>query len=125
MWAYERLKNSPARHRLLFVVSDEDVSGTYIGKRKTEQRRGATSYFRDVVALIEAEKQVDLIGVPIKADVAGTFSRSVRVDSIEDIYRKLSPTVLNILREFNNDEGEAAKARRSRMVAHRKARAAG
>ncbi len=73
----------------------------------------------------EAEKFVDVIGVPIKADVDGVFSRSVRIDSMEDIYKKLSPYVLKMLREFNNDEGEAAKARRLRMVAHRKARVAG
>jgi cobaltochelatase CobT len=125
MWTYDRLKNSPAKHRLLFVVTDGDISGTYINKRNNELRNATTNYFRDVVALIEAEKFVDVIGVPIKADVDGIFSRSVRIDSIEDIYKKLSPYVLKMLREFNNDEGEAAKARRLRMEAHRKARVAG
>jgi len=125
MWTYDRLKNSPAKHRLLFVVTDGDISGTYVNKKNNELRNASTNYFRDVVALIEAEKHVDVIGVPIKADVDGIFSRSVRIDSIEDIYKKLSPYVLTMLREFNNDEGEAAKARRLRMVAHRKARVAG
>ena len=125
MWAYDRLKTSSAKHRLLFVVTDGDISGTYISKSKKELRNATTNYFRDVVALIEAEKRVDVIGVPIKADVDGVFSHSVRIDSIEDIYRKLSPYVLKMLREFNNDEGDAAKARRSRMVAHRKARVTG
>jgi len=125
MWAYERLKNSSAKHRLLFVVTDGDISGTYISKKNSELRNAATNYFRDVVALIEAEKLVDVIGVPIKADLDGIFSRSVRIDSIEDIYEKLSPYVLKVLRDFNNGEGEAAKARRSRMVAHRKARGGG
>jgi cobaltochelatase CobT len=125
MWTYERLKNSPAKHRLLFVVTDGDISGTYINKNNKELRNATTNYFRDVVARIEAEKFVDVIGVPIKADVDGIFSRSVRIDSIEDIYKKLSPYVLKMLREFNNDEGEAAKARRLRMVAHRKARVEG
>jgi hypothetical protein len=125
MWTYDRLKNSPAKHRLLFVVTDGDISGTYVNQKNNELRNASTNYFRDVVALIEAEKFVDVIGVPIKADVDGIFSRSVRIDSIEDIYKKLSPYVLTMLRKFNNDEGEAAKARRLRMVAHRKARVAG
>jgi hypothetical protein len=125
MWTYDRLKNSPAKHRLLFVVTDGDISGTYINKKNNELRNATTNYFRDVVALIEAEKFVDVIGVPIKADVDGVFSRSVRIDSIEDIYKKLSPYVLKMLRESNSGEGEAAKARRLRMVAHRKARVAG
>lgn len=122
MWAYDRLKNSAAKHRLLFVVTDGNVSGTYIDKKNKELRNATTNYFRDVVALIEAEKFVDVIGVPIKADVDDVFSRSVRIDSIDDIYKKLSPYVLKLLRDFNDGEGEAAKARRSRMVAHRKAR---
>jgi hypothetical protein len=125
MRTYDRLKNSPAKHRLLFVVTDGNISGTYINKKNRELRNAAANYFRDVVALIEAEKFVDVIGVPIKADVDGIFSRSVRIDSIEDIYRKLSPYILKVLREFNANEGEAAKARRLRMVAHRKARVAG
>ncbi|HEX3441830.1 MAG TPA: hypothetical protein VHT93_15930 [Pseudolabrys sp.] len=125
MRIYDRLKNSPAKHRLLFVVTDGNISGTYINKKNRELRNATTNYFRDVVALIEAEKFVDVIGVPIQADVDGIFSRSVRIDSIEDIYKKLSPYVLKMLREFNNDEGDAAKARRLRMVAHRKARVAG
>jgi cobaltochelatase CobT len=125
MWAYERLKSSPARHRLLFVVTDGDISGTYCNKKGNELRDTSTNYFRDVAALIEAEKLVDVIGVSIKADLEGIFSRAVRIDSMEDIYKKLSPYALKILREFNNDEGEAAKARRFRMVAHRKARMMG
>jgi hypothetical protein len=125
MWAYNRLKTGQAKHRLLFVVTDGNVSGTYVNKSNKELRNATAHYFRDVVALIEAEKFVDIIGVPIKADVDDIFSRSVRIDSIEDIYKKLSPYVLKLLREFNNGEGEAAKARRLRMVAHRKARMAG
>jgi cobaltochelatase CobT len=125
MWAYDRLKNSPAKHRLLFVVTDGDISGTYINKKNNALRNTSANYFRDVVALIEAEKIVDIIGVPIKADVDEIFRRLVRIDSIEDIYKKLSPYVLKMLREFNSDEGEAAKARRLKMVAHRKARVAG
>jgi hypothetical protein len=125
MWTYDRLRKSPARHRLLFVVTDGDISGTYVNKRNNELRNATTNYFRDVVALIEAEKSVEVIGVPIKADVDGIFSRSVRIDSIEDIYKKLSPYVLTMLRQFNDGEGEAATARRLRMVAHRKARVAG
>lgn len=125
MWAYDRLKKSAARHRLLFVVTDGDISGTYVGPKNKELRNGASHYFRDVVAHIESEKLVDVIGVPVKADVDDVFSRSVRLDSVEDIYGKLSPYVLKMLRDFHDDEGEAAKARRSRMVAHRKARAGG
>jgi len=125
MWTYERLKSRAAKHRLLFVVTDGDVSGTYVGENGKESRNTTTNYFRDVVASIKAEKRVNIIGVPIKADVDGIFSCSVRIDSIEDVYNKLSPYVLKTLREFNDDKGDAAKARRLRMVAHRKARVAG
>jgi hypothetical protein len=125
MWSYNRLKNSPAKHRLLFVVTDGDISGTYISKNNKELRNAATNYFSRCRRPYRSQKLVDGIGVPIKADVDGAFSRSVRIDSIEDIYKKLSPHVLKILREFKNDEGEAAKARRLRIVSHRKARVIG
>ena len=101
MWCYERLKKSRAKRRVMFVVTDGDPSGTYMSKKGDDISYFTARHFRDVVAFIEAEKKVEIIGVPIKADVSRIFSRSVRVDSIEDIYRKLSPFILALLRELN------------------------
>ena len=101
MWCYERLKKSRAKRRVMFVVTDGDPSGTYISKRGDDISYFTARHFRDVVAFIEAEKDVEIIGVPIKADVSKIFGRSVRIDSIEDIYKKLSPFVLALLRELN------------------------
>ncbi len=124
LWAYDRLKDRPAKHRILFVATDGDVSGTYINKNKVEVSSATAEHFCDVVSLIEAEKRVTLIGLSIKADANDIFARSIRIDGIEDIYGKLSPEVLALLRAFNSDEGEAARARGQRMVAYRKARVA-
>jgi cobalamin biosynthesis protein CobT len=99
MWCYERLKKSRAKRRIMFVVTDGDPSGTYLSKRGDDISYFTTRHFRDVVAVIEAEQEVEIIGVPIKADVSRIFSRSVRIDSIEDIYRKLSPFILALVRE--------------------------
>jgi cobaltochelatase CobT len=123
MWCYERLKKSRAKRRVMFVVTDGDPSGTYISKNGSDISYFTARHFRDVVSFIEAEKNVEIIGVPIKADVSRIFSRSVRIDSIEDIYRKLSPFILALLRELNelkkpSDDTPLG----SRMVAHRKAR---
>jgi cobaltochelatase CobT len=104
LWCYERLKNSRAKRRVMFVVTDGDPSGTYISKRGDDISYFTARHFRDVVALIEAEKNVEIIGVPIKTDVSRIFSRSVRIDSVEDIYRKLSPYSLALLRELNEQE---------------------
>jgi hypothetical protein len=60
------------------------------------------------VAFIEADKDVEIIGVPVKDDVSTIFSRSVRIDSIEDIYRKLSPLILALLRELNGHKKPSA-----------------
>jgi hypothetical protein len=80
-------------------------------------------HFRDVVAVIEAEKNVEIVGVPIKTDVSRIFSRSVRIDSIEDIYRKLSPFILGLLRDFNEHKKSSADTPLgSRSVAGRKAK---
>ena len=123
MWCYQRLKKSRAKRRVMFVVTDGDSSGTYISKKGDDISYFAARHFRDVVAFIEAEREVEIVGVPVKADVSSMFSRSIRVDSIEDIYRKLSPLVLALLRELNERKGPSADtALDSRMVAQRKAR---
>jgi cobaltochelatase CobT len=101
MWCYQRLKKSRAKRRVMFVVTDGDPSGTYISRRGGDISYFTARHFRDVVAFIEAEKDVEIIGVPIKADVSRIFGRSVRIDSIEDIYGKLSPFSLALLRELN------------------------
>lgn len=101
MWCYERINKSRAKHRIMFVVTDGDSSGTYMSKRGGDISYFTARHFRDVVAYIEAEKDVAIVGVSIKADVDGIFSRSVRIDSIEDIYRKLSPFALALLHELN------------------------
>ena len=99
MWCYQRLKTSRAKRRIMFVVTDGDPSGTYLSKKGDDISYFTARHFRDVVAFIEAEKDVEIIGVPVKADVSRIFSRSVRINSIEDIYRKLSPFILALLRE--------------------------
>jgi len=119
---YRRLLKSPAQHKLLFVGTDGGFSGMYMSRRGKPDRYITTDYFRDVVALVEREKKVELIGVPLMADVDGVFKRSVRLDSMQDIYTKLSPYILDLLRSFNRGEGEAARDRQARMVAHRRAR---
>jgi cobaltochelatase CobT len=108
MWCYERLKKSRAKRRIMFVVTDGDASGTYMSKRGDDISYFTARHFRDVVASIEIEKKVEIIGVPIKADVSGIFSRSVRIDSVEDIYRKLSPFILALLRELNEHKKPSA-----------------
>ena len=123
MWCYERLKKRRAKRRIMLVVTDGDPSGTYISKKGDDISYFTARHFRDVVAFIEAENNVEIIGVPIKADVSRIFSRSVRIDSIADIYGKLSPFILALLRESNDHKRSPADpSRDSRMVAHRKAK---
>jgi hypothetical protein len=123
MWCYERLKKMRAKHRVMFVVTDGDPSGTYVSKKGDDIRYFTGRHFRDVVAFIEGEKNVEIIGVPIKADVSRIFSRSIRIDSVEDICRKLSPFVLALLRGLNEPKRPSAdNPLDSRMVARRKAR---
>ena len=115
---YERLKRSRSKRRVLFVVTDGGPSGTYISKRGDDISYFTARHFRDVVAFIEAEQKVEIIGVAVKADVSGIFSSSVRIDSIEDIYKKLSPFVLALLRELNEPQKPSADTPLdSRMVA--------
>ena len=123
MWCYERLKKNRAKRRVMFVVTDGDPSGTYLSKKGDDISYFTARHFRDVVALIEAEKKVEIVGVSIKADVSRFFSRSIRIDSIEDIYRKLSPFSLALLHEMNEPKKAAAKnSARKSDLAHTKHR---
>ena len=107
----------------MFVVTDGDPSGTYISKKGDDISYFTARHFRDVVAFIEAGKDVEIIGVPVKADVSRIFSRSVRIDSIADIYRKLSPFILALLRELPKHRKLSAEtAIDSRIAARRSAK---
>ena len=122
LWCYERLRRSRARRRVLLVVTDGDPSGTYMSKQGDDISYFTARHFRDVVALIEAEKNVEIVGVPIGTDVSGIFRRSVRIDSVADIYGKLSPYVLALLRELNAQERPSAgRPFEAKVLAHRKA----
>ena len=89
----------------MFVVTDGDPSGTYLSKKGDDISYFTARHFRDVVAVIEAENKVEIVGVSIKSDVSRIFSRSLRTDSIEDIYRELSPFALALLRELYDTNG--------------------
>jgi hypothetical protein len=113
LWCHDRLKKSRAKRRLMFAITDGSASGTYIGRKGHHVRHLATRHFRDVISCLEAEEKVEIIGISLKADVSGFFNRSIRLDSIEDIYRKLSPFTLDLLRELNERKKPTAKARAS------------
>jgi hypothetical protein len=110
-WCYERLRRIRAKRRVMFVVTDGDPSGTYMSRKGNDISYFTARHFRDVVAFIEAQKDVEIVGVPIKADVSDVFSRWVRIDSIEDIYRKLSPFTLALFRELNDGTKSSADKR--------------
>jgi cobaltochelatase CobT len=123
LWCYERLKKVRAKRRYMFVVTDGESSGTYMSKKGSDISYMAARHFRDVVAFIEAEKGAEIIGIPIKSDVGKIFDRSVRIDSIEDIYGKLSPFILAMLRELYEHKRPSADAPRDpRIAARRRAR---
>ncbi len=79
MWCYERLKKRRAKRRIMFVITDGDPSGTYLSKRGGDISYFTARHFRDVVAFIEAENNVEIVGVPIKTDVSRIFGRTVRI----------------------------------------------
>jgi cobalamin biosynthesis protein CobT len=123
LWCHDRLKKGRAKRRLMFVITDGSASGTYIGNKGNHIRHLTTRHFHDVIVCLEAEKKAEIIGVSLNADVSGFFRRSVRMDSIEDIYRKLSPFTLDLLHELNERKKPAANTHpRPEMVAHRSAR---
>jgi cobaltochelatase CobT len=101
----DEIKKSAAEQRIVFVVTDGGPpSGSFISKRGNDIGYFSTRHYRDVVAHIEAEENVVIVGVSIGEDVSDIFSRSVRIDSVQDIYEKLSPYALAMMRNLNEQK---------------------
>jgi cobaltochelatase CobT len=124
MFACDRIMKSSAKRWIVFVVSDsKHASGTYMSKSGEDISYFVPRHFRDAVARIEAEKDVVIAGISIKNDLSRIFSRCMQINSIRDIYTKLSPSVLALLREYNEHDGLSVETRLdSEVVARRKAR---
>jgi cobalamin biosynthesis protein CobT len=124
MFGCDRIMKSSAKRWIVFVVSDsKHVSGTYMSKRGEDISYFVPRHFRDAVARIEAEKEVVIVGISIKNDLSRIFSRCMQVNSIRDIYSKLSPSVLALLREYHEHDRLSVETRLDpEIVARRKAR---
>jgi cobaltochelatase CobT len=124
MFGCDRIMKSRARRWIVFVVSDsKHASGTYMSKSGEDISYFVPRHFRDAVARIEADKEVVIAGISVKNDLSGIFSRCMQINSIRDIYTKLSPSVLALLREYNEHDKLSVETRLdSEIVARRKAR---
>ncbi len=82
-WAYRRIMNRPEARRILMVISDGapvDDSTLSVNPASILEK-----HLRDVIAMIEKRKQVDLIAIGIGHDVTRYYEHAVTITDVEQL----------------------------------------
>lgn len=94
-WAYERLRMLDAPHRMLVVVSDgSPMDGA---TTLTNDERYLDRHFHAVAQTIEADPDVQVLGLGIGHDMSTFFSSSRIVDPEAIAHRGVAATILDFL----------------------------
>jgi len=82
-WAYRRMMNRPEARRILMVISDGapvDDSTLSVNPASILEKN-----LRDVIAMIEKRRQVDLIAIGIGHDVTRYYQHAVTITDVEQL----------------------------------------
>ncbi|MEM1387369.1 MAG: cobaltochelatase subunit CobT [Pseudomonadota bacterium] len=82
-WAHRRLANRPEARRILMVISDGapvDDSTLSVNPANYLEK-----HLRDVIAMVERRKQVELIAIGIGHDVTRYYDRAVTITDVEQL----------------------------------------
>ncbi|MFN4160056.1 MAG: cobaltochelatase subunit CobT [Gemmobacter sp.] len=82
-WAHRRISNRPEARRVLMVISDGapvDDSTLSVNPANYLEK-----HLRDVIAMVERRRQVELIAIGIGHDVTRYYSRAVTITDVEQL----------------------------------------
>ncbi|TPE50178.1 cobaltochelatase subunit CobT [Amaricoccus solimangrovi] len=109
-WAYRRLTARPEARRVLMVISDGapvDDSTLSVNPANYLEK-----HLRDVIAMIERRRAVELIAIGIGHDVTRYYSRAVTITDVEQLAGAMTEQLAAL---FDNDPGRLAReGRRAR-----------
>lgn len=94
-WAHERLLKRAEDHRILIVVSDgapADHSTLSVNGRDY-----LANNLRDVIARIESEGMVELVGIGIGHDLSEFYKKSIRVEGMAKLASALTSELVALL----------------------------
>ncbi|HSF91176.1 MAG TPA: cobaltochelatase subunit CobT [Paracoccaceae bacterium] len=105
-WAHRRLLNRPEQRRILMVISDGapvDDSTLSVNPATFLEK-----HLRDVIAMIEKRKFVELIAIGIGHDVTRYYQRAVTITDVEQLAGAMTEQLADLF------EHDARKKRRDR-----------
>jgi cobaltochelatase CobT len=112
IWAHSRLALRPEARRILMVISDGapvDDSTLSVNPANYLEK-----HLRDVIAMIERRRQVELIAIGIGHDVTRYYGRAVTITDVEQLAGAMTEQLAAL---FDNDPVRIARRGRERMRA--------
>jgi len=103
-WAHRRLANRPEARRILMVISDGapvDDSTLSVNPANYLEK-----HLRDVIALVERRKQVELIAIGIGHDVTRYYDRAVTITDVEQLAGAMTEQLASL---FDSDPRARAR----------------
>jgi cobaltochelatase CobT len=111
-WAHRRLVARPEARRILMVISDGapvDDSTLSVNPANTLEK-----HLRDVIAMAERRRQVELIAIGIGHDVTRYYGRAVTITDVEQLAGAMTEQLAGL---FESDPKKRARAAGIRRVA--------
>ena len=111
-WAHRRLQNRPESRRILMVISDGapvDDSTLSVNPATFLEK-----HLRDVIAMIERRRAVELIAIGIGHDVTRYYSRAVTITDVEQLAGAMTEQLAAL---FDNDPVRVTRTARQRLRA--------
>jgi cobaltochelatase CobT len=111
-WAHRRLVARPEARRILMVISDGapvDDSTLSVNPANTLEK-----HLRDVIAMAERRRQVELIAIGIGHDVTRYYGRAVTITDVEQLAGAMTEQLAGL---FESDPKKRARAAGMRRVA--------
>ncbi|WP_299131881.1 cobaltochelatase subunit CobT [uncultured Amaricoccus sp.] len=106
-WAHRRLVARPEARRILMVISDGapvDDSSLSVNPANYLEK-----HLRDVIAMIERRRLVELIAIGIGHDVTRYYGRAVTITDVEQLAGAMTEQLAAL---FDNDPGRAGRQSR-------------
>ena len=111
-WAHRRLTGRPEARRILMVISDGapvDDSTLSVNPASYLEK-----HLRDVIAMVERRRQVELIAIGIGHDVTRYYERAVTITDVEQLAGAMTEQLAAL---FDNDPVRVARSARGRAAA--------
>jgi cobaltochelatase CobT len=113
-WAHRRMAARPEARRILMVISDGapvDDSTLSVNPANYLEK-----HLRDVIAMVERRKQVELIAIGIGHDVTRYYNRAVTITDVEQLAGAMTEQLAGL---FDSDPRKRAGVLGMRKVGRR------